>query len=108
MKLWLIKRKIKLIYQKLTRGFGDDDTWSLDHTAAEWLLPRIKRFREITCAFPSSLDTFDDWAEILDTIIYALEEHLKDEWLVGLSEEERTKVDLGFEYLGKYFRGLWY
>lgn len=35
-------RSIKHLYQRLTRGFDDPDTWSLDVTMFEWLEPRLE------------------------------------------------------------------
>jgi hypothetical protein len=108
MRLRLVKRKIKFLYQKLVWGFSDDELWSLDNTTARWLLPRLQRFRDITFAHPACLNSLEEWKEILDTIIFALERHLEDEWLFNLSEEDKEKVYNGFEYLGTYFRGLWF
>lgn len=41
-----LKRQIKFFWQRLTRGFDDSVTWSLDITVAEFMLPRFKLYRE--------------------------------------------------------------
>ena len=42
--IWDIKQK----WQKLTRGYSDEELWNLDSTICEWLLPRLKSFKEKT------------------------------------------------------------
>ena len=35
----VLKCRLKRLYQRLTRGWDDSDTWSLDYTLYQWLLP---------------------------------------------------------------------
>ena len=39
---------LKNKYQKITRGFTDEEIWNLDNTIAKWLLPRLKYLKENT------------------------------------------------------------
>ena len=41
------KRYWKFLWQRWTRGFDDSETWSLYDTIARFILPRLKRFKEI-------------------------------------------------------------
>lgn len=41
------KRFWKFLWQRWTRGFDDSETWSLDSTISYFILPRLKRFKEI-------------------------------------------------------------
>jgi hypothetical protein len=43
-----IKRTLKFFWQRRTRGFDDSETWNLDHRIAEFILPRLKLFREMS------------------------------------------------------------
>jgi len=43
------------LLQRLTRGWDDSDTWSLDVSVAKFLLPRLKRYRELRQGVPADL-----------------------------------------------------
>lgn len=55
-----IKRMVKFFFQRLIRGFDDSETWALDNTFYRWLYPRLKRFMEVNCAYPTNT-TYEDW-----------------------------------------------
>lgn len=63
-----IKRRVKFFFQRRFRGFDDSETWSLDWTFYKWLYPRLKRFAEITCAYPGNDEypTCESWQEELN------------------------------------------
>ena len=75
-------------------GFNPEECWSLDYTIAEFILPRLKYFRKVTCGYPGCLNSMDEWYEILD------------------NHEERYKrderVENGLMLFAEYFGGLWY
>jgi hypothetical protein len=107
-----IKRPIKLAYQKVTRGFSDADTWSLDHTIAKFTLPRLKRFKEVNMCHPGNL-TEEEWDDILDEMIFAMEcsVHQWDDDIIGDLGDEKAKWERcqrGLDYFGEYFRDLWW
>jgi hypothetical protein len=75
-------------YQKLTKGFANSETWSLDYSTSKWILPRLKHLRNNVHGVPPNLEiprnetdtmedrysfTLDEWKERLDKIIYAFE-----------------------------------
>ena len=62
---YLLKRKVRFFFQRLIRGFDDSDTWDLEDVFYRWLLPRLKRFSEITCAYPMRCKSFDEWKKEL-------------------------------------------
>ena len=103
-------RKIKFFFQRLTRGWDDSDTWSLDYTIAQFVLPRLKRFKELNIGAPSDL-TEETWDEILDKMIKAMENTIK-QWDEDLTEEETEKMweetEEGHKLFGEYFSGLWW
>lgn len=104
------KQKLKFLYQRLTRGWDDSDTWSLDTTIAEFTLPRLKRFKELNIGHPPEL-TSEEWDAILDKTIKAME-LIATEWdykpcTLSVSEEE-VIIQEGLDLFGKYFRHLWW
>ena len=102
-----LPRSMKHLWQKFTRGFSDRDTWNLDVTTAKFVLPRLKRFKELTNGHPYEL-TWDEWLAILDKIIYALSVAASDKGYYELSVDEGKKVQEGFELFGKYYGSLWW
>lgn len=66
------KARIKRFFQRIIRGWDDSDTYSLDDTFYKWLLPRLKRFKELNICFPGDekYPTFETWDdELYDRII---------------------------------------
>lgn len=96
-------RKLKKQYKK--RGFDDSETWSLDLTIAQFILPRLKRYKEITIGCPASV-SFEEWDEILDKMIKSFEIIIKEE---GWPNKEQEKIqEEGLDLFRKYFLGLWW
>jgi hypothetical protein len=56
------------------KGFSDSDTYSLDVTITKFVLPRLKRFKELHCGFPNGF-TMETWDETIDKMINAFEIH---------------------------------
>lgn len=64
----------KRFFQRIFRGWDDSETWNLDTSLYKWLLPRLKRFKELNNGWPDSkYDTFEDWNNELDKRIKQLE-----------------------------------
>ena len=64
-RLFLLKRKVRFFFQRLIRGWDDSDTWDLQDTFYRWLLPRLKRFSEVTCAYPMNYKSIEEWKKDL-------------------------------------------
>lgn len=97
--IFKVKRTIKFFWQRRTRGFDDSVVWNLDNRISEFILPRLKLFREVAPSqgIPSefiddsSLAAIEDlqereaartiledegerkWKEVLDKIIWSFE-----------------------------------
>jgi hypothetical protein len=97
-------RKIKFTYQIWTRGWCDADTWSLDSTLAEIILPRIKILQELKSCYPCNL-TEEEWNSILNKIIRAFEICQDDVWE---SKSEAAEIEEGLQLFVKYYRNLWW
>lgn len=104
-----IKRVIKFLFQRAARGWDDSETWHLSGTIAEFALPRLKRFKEISIAYPSDSNlTPEDWDLILDDIIYSLEVEIDDNSSVDPTTIDWSRAQKGNMLFGQYFRDLWW
>ena len=109
---FLGKRWWRYVWQRRMKGFDDSETWNLDYKCAVWLLPRLKRFKELNIGCPPDL-TPEKWDQYLDDMIYSLENIVnEDQWDIVENLKERKKlnkkVQHGLELLGKYFLHLWW
>lgn len=101
------------IKQLKENGFSDAETWALDSVVAEFILPRLKRFHEITISYPNDI-AFKEWKNILNKIIFAFEWSLtcKESNNLNLSKEKEKinweKYNEGMQLFSKYFRDLWW
>ncbi len=111
-KLRRVKYAIKYWWQRRTRGFGDDDLWNLDHTIAEFVLPRLTAYRNSFGGMPACYSA-DEWRSKLDEMIWSFE-YITREWddeLVMQSveevDQETERCRQGLEAFGYWFRALW-
>ena len=102
------KREKKYIKQRINRGFDDSETWNLDGTIAEFIIPRLKVFKTKLHGYPGDL-TEESWNEIIDKMILAFELNLsnKYDWDKRASTENDAKIQEGLDLFAKYFRHLW-
>ena len=114
--LYLIKnndeRANQFKEEKKEHGFSDDETWSLDSSITLFVLPRLKRFREIVkdCgSYPANLKNLNSWLKILDKMIFSFEIMFK-EWKTGefISKEAQEKKNEGLKLFAEYFEDLWW
>lgn len=103
---WWIKSK----YQKLTRGYSDDELWNLDATFVDWILPRLKTFKEHNIGYPIGFSSKEEWDAELETMIEAFELYKINYELDDLNEIKKNNeiIDKGFELFGKRIRNLWW
>lgn len=78
--------------QRINRGFDDSELWFLDSTIVDFILPRLKAFRENHFSHPMNL-TSEQWNEILDDIITAFELYKYD----NVSKSEEEKIEKGMK-----------
>lgn len=94
--------------QRWRWGFDDSDTWSLNHTCAKWLAPRLRRFKDVNIGHPCFM-TMKEWEGELDKMIYALEKTAEGHWEWGDDWRDiDAKIEEGFILLGKYWGHLWW
>lgn len=107
------KRYSQYTKQLQERGFCDSETWGLDSTICEFILPRLIRFKEVNKGFPCEL-TPEKWGEIIDEMIFAFDWSLnwEDDKYEDLTDKERKfnwkRYEEGMKLFAKYFRNLWW
>lgn len=109
---------------RLKNNFGLSSLWNLDHTIIQFILPRLKAFKEQAHGFPGNFKTMEEWYHALDEMIWAMEwydsedihdDYKKDEYgnftkdengnLVPTEENQRAKN--GWKLFCDNFFGLW-
>ncbi len=91
------------------------DTWSMDYTLSLLIVPMLKQLKEDGHGYPAVLDSFEEWHEILDKMIWSFEQAKNGyEGYYGLAlnnnEEYKaymSRVQEGFDLFGKYYMSLW-
>ena len=69
------------------------ETWNMNITFARYIVPRLKKFKEISIAYPGrgEVDTPEKWDKVLDKMILAFEYSLDlDEYWIGNQEYDYT------------------
>ncbi len=100
------KRDLRFLYQRVTRGWDDGDTFSLDYSLGKVIAPRLKRFRQLTIATPGELSA-QEWSEKLDKMIAAFEfAGSEARWNAG--PEEYEKHEEGLKLFAEYYWALWW
>jgi len=108
-------RYTRHLKQLQRNGFSDAETWALDSVIAEFILPRLIRFKEVNNGFPGDEDmTSEKWDAILDQMIFAFNWslHCEDEKYDKLTKEDQAKMwqwyEEGMRLFAKWFRHLWW
>lgn len=128
-KKWLKKHRLYV---------NPKETWSLDVNLAKYIIPRLKKFKELNNGYPGigEMDTPEKWDETLDKMIQAFEYviDLDEYWLddprydytdimfsdnkelyEGVIENKRTEdirrlaaINEGLQLFAKYYMNLWW
>lgn len=109
------KRYKRHLKQLQTNGFSDSETWSLYSTIAEFILPRLIRFKEVSPGYPYPGDMSQEkWDVVLDEMIFAFDWslHNENDKYDNLSKEDGDKnwkrYEEGMKLFAKWFRHLWW
>lgn len=113
------KRKRKKWLKRHNLYVNPKELWNLDYTIAEFVLPRLRKFKNATNSYPenSEIDVFEKWISTIDKMILAFE-YLsdEDEWWIGNSKYDYKQefkrrqevIKEGLELFAKYFSHLWW
>lgn len=74
----------------------DNELWNLDITICDWIIPRLKRFKQINCAYPGRppYDTPEKWDAAIDQMIRSFELLRLDP--IDLDEDLKPRNDIEF------------
>jgi len=89
------------------RGFDDSETWSLTDTICHFILPRLKRFKEVNASTPAKL-TMDEWNAIIDKMLLAFELTTREEGSRIWNDKESKQIEEGLDLFRKWFMALWW
>lgn len=107
-KIRLFKRSFRFFMQRRKRGWDDSDTWSLDHSLAKVILPRLKRFKEVAPMVPADYNSEAEWQADLDKMIAAFEFAASEERWGCYDKEKWEEVHEGIELFAKNYFALWW
>jgi len=93
--------------QRIETGFDDSETWSLTDTICKFIVPRLKRFKEVASFIPSDINE-TEWNIILDKIILSFELTSRDRGARIFTDEEFKQIDEGLDLFREYFMNLWW
>lgn len=99
--------EIEFRKQRIERGFDDSETWSLTDTICEFILPRLKRFKDCNSFAPHPL-TIDEWNLKIDKMIKAFELTTRKEGCRIWNEEEEKELNEGLDLFREWFLALWW
>lgn len=99
---WYINTRRLIIskYQTITKGYADEETWSLDVHMAKWILPRLKHLRNNLHSTPPNLELDETF---LSARIHCVTPEKEGEGSGSLSikewEEKLDKMIFAFDYV---------
>ena len=94
----------KRLKKKKNLSIPNSEIWGLNYTLAKYILPRLKRFKEVCCSYPCEL-TETEWKEILNKMIWSFQYIIKFDFIE--EEEVDEQCQEGLDLFAKYFRDLW-
>ena len=94
-------REEQFSIQRKIRGFDDSETWSLRDTIGNFILPRLKTFKDIH-------NNGNGYDENIDLSIRAFELLVRDNGAFELTEEEEIEYDKGMKAFNEIFLELWW
>lgn len=112
------KRLPKFLKQRKKYGFDATELWSLDHTIANFVYPRLKAFRKAHGGVPREFcelnasgkwinrkKSIKKWHDTLDKMVLAFELAAQDK--VTYTKEEEDQMQEGLKLFAENFFNLW-
>jgi hypothetical protein len=91
--------------QRFEFGFDDSETWSLRDTIANFIIPRLERYEEISKDF---LIRDEELISDINKFLIAMKLTSRDSGSLILSEEEEKQLREGLDAFPKIFLSLWW
>lgn len=100
------KREKLFIQQRVENGFDDSETWALFLTIANFIIPRLKKYIEITKDYFA--DSEEPFKGNCKKVLLAMELLARERGLRIFTKEEQKQVTEGLKLFGEIFEGLWW
>jgi hypothetical protein len=104
---WKLRRELKFWWQRRTRGWDDSVTWNMDVAFANYILPRLKYFRDNHMGYPPKLGSDEAWIATLDKMIRSFELVIEYEGILWAKRKELLEFDEGIKLFAEYYLNLW-
>lgn len=99
------RRSVRFFFQRVRRGWDDSETWSLDFSLSQLILPRLKRFKTLR---NSMIISDPEWDHDMDKMIKAFE-FLGDEARWDCYDNAKwEEAQEGIELFAKNYTRLWW
>ena len=96
---------MQITKQRNKFGFDDSETWSLRDTIANFIIPRLERYEEISKEF---LIRDEELIKNIEKFLIAMKLTARDEGSLILTKEEDKQLDEGLDAFPKIFLTLWW
>lgn len=91
--------------QRVERGFDDSETWSLDCTIAQFIIPRLERYIELS---DKMILRSEEQKRNIRSILTAMELTIRNDGLRDFTKEEEEQVQEGLQSLADNWFSLWW
>jgi hypothetical protein len=92
--------------QRKERGFDNTELWNLDATIANFIIPRLKAFKETKGCHPGNFKNEKAWDKCIDEMIFAFEFASNEGFGVDYASNKK-RADKGLKLFAKYYFHLW-
>ena len=76
---------------------------------ADWIIPRLRRFKELATGYPADITSFEQWQAIIDEIIWTFEYIQKESsWSDRHWKRNSKRMEAGLALFAEYLTGLWW
>lgn len=107
------KRYKRHVNQLKRFGFSNSETWSLRSVVAQFVLPRLIKFKEIKMCFPADISE-KEWDIMLDKMIFSFKWLLEyeDDFNIDIDKKQQDinweKCKEGMNLFSERFFDLWW
>lgn len=108
--------RLRMAWQRATRGYGDDDLWSLNHTLAKLTVVGVQNMRKWKHGYPSEFSEpeyggnaggWEAWDAILRRIEEGFQAWLDEDGHFYDKPEQEAKFKDGMALYAEWFGALW-